>query len=211
MRARTWIMMAALTGLAACGTDEGADDTDAGADTGLNFDASGADTLEVDEGPVGMCGPLAPTQVFVVSELEFVGEEGGVTRGFDVDGYVSNGTDPNGCRKVDLVDPEGNEGVDNQFAYILPIIENTGGQALPGLIQNAINEGDILIVFEVESADDLTNDECVSLSIGRGEGAPFVDANGRIGDGQTFDRNLEITPGRYEEARIEDGVLRAER
>lgn len=185
---------------------------DAADDVGETSDvldvADVSDAADIDDDvAVGACGPLEPTRVFVTSELRFAREVGGVSPGFDLDERASDGADRLGCQKVDFESPDGVAGVDNQFARLLPAIEAAGGLAFEGLIQDAINAGNILVMFEMESADSLENDECVSVIIQRGEGLPIVNRDNRIEGGQTFDRNPEITASRTDGAVIEDGLL----
>ena len=170
-------------------------------------DAEVSEDVDFGDVPMGACGPIEPTHVFVVSQLRFARDVAGVSNGFDLDDRDSDGTDPGGCRKLDFDSPDGVEGVDNQFARLLPAIEAAGGLAFEGLIQDAINAGNILIMIEMENSDDLVNDECVSVIIQRGEGLPIVNRDDRIEGGQTFDRNSEVAVSRTEQASIIDGVL----
>lgn len=210
---------ALLAVVAACGDDSdgSADPVDSGTDAAIDAAEDASDDAQTDAGldvtadagddtedttvdtdmadvPVGECGPVAPRQAYVVTSLRFAREAGGVSNGFDVDGRDSDGADAAGCRKPDFTDETGREGIDNQFARILPAIEAAGGQALEGLIQNAINEGDILVMLDLESFDDARDDECVVASIMRGTGLPLLGADDRIQSGQTFDIDPEITP-----------------
>ena len=174
---------------------------DADAETGSGPDVDFGDV------PMGACGPIEPTHVFVVSELRFARVDEGVSSGFDLDDRTSDGADRGGCQKVDFESPDGVEGVDNQFAHLLPAIEAAGGLAFEGLIQDAINAGNILIMIEMENVDDLVDDECVSVIIQRGEGLPIVNRDDRIEGGQTFDRNVGVAVSRTEEGAIEGGIL----
>jgi hypothetical protein len=179
-------------------------------DMGPDWDADiveAGDTDDLGDVPAGFCGPVEPTHVFVVSQLRFARQIDGVSSGFDLDDRASDGTDPGGCRKLDYESPDGVPGVDNQFALLLPAIEAAGGLAFEGLIQDAVNAGNILIMIEVESADDLADDECVSVIIQRGEGLPIVNRDDRIEGGQTFDRNTDISISRTDGAAIDGGVL----
>lgn len=220
---RRLVLVTALAAVWACSDDpksegrgaadvtiEAGSDADVGVvDAAETDSAADADAVEEDQDdvPLGSCGPIEPTQVFVVSELRFARETDGVSSGFDLDGRTSNGSDLGGCRKPDLIAPDGTEGIDNQFARLLPAIEASGGLAFEGLVQDAINAGNILVMLELESADDFVDDECVSVIIQRGEGLPIVNRDDRIEGGQTFDRNSEIAVSRTDGATIEDGEL----
>lgn len=180
---------------------------DGAADVAIDAAPDAAVDAQDEDVPMGVCGPVAPRRAFVVSELRFARESpSGVSNGFDIDERVSNGADAQGCRKPDMTTPEGLQGVDNQFAKLLPAIEAAGGQALEGLIQIAINEGDILIMLELESFDDPGEDACVVATLSRGSGLPMLDANGRLEGGQTFDRDATIAPSTARGA-ITEGAL----
>jgi hypothetical protein len=211
MRRRHAVAFAAAAMAAACGTpDDG--DRDAGADAASSIDAvhdgsaddarGGDDAIAGDDGsgadsdaaPVETCGPDGPTRIYVLKTLRFARNNAGISNGFDLDDRVSNATDTGGCRKVDLTTPDGTPGVDNQFASLLPAIEATGGIAFEGLIQNAINAGNILLLVEVSGLDDHHDDSCVSVAVVDGQGEPLLDAEGGMEAGQTFARSETPPP-----------------
>lgn len=155
------------------------------------------------------CG--ADTEViFAVSTLTFGREDPvGVTRGLDLDGVNSDINDPTGCYKADMMDPEGNSGVDNQFARIIPGLIAVGGEAIEGLVQQAINSGELLMLARLTHVDDMQDDACVNFELIRAQGAPNVGTHGLIESGQTFDRNPDIPPSLVDGAVIEGGRLTA--
>jgi hypothetical protein len=155
------------------------------------------------------CG-AANEHVFVLTTLTFGRESPpGVTQGLDLDGIDSDANDASGCYKADMTDPEGNAGIDNQFARIVPGLIAVGGEAIEGLIQQAINSGELLLVARLAYVDDLDNDECVEFELIRGLGAPLVGTHGLPLSGQTFDRDLTIPASHVEGAIIEEGWLTA--
>jgi len=151
------------------------------------------------------------TRVALISTLTFAREEPGrITRGFDLDGHVTQSTrDPIGCGKTDMTSPEGVPGIDNQFARFLPTLESVGGEALESLIQYAINNGELLLMLEISQLHDETNDTCVIFSLGRGKGEPFVSSFGLPLPGQTFDRDPDFNLTRIEDVSVVDGRLDA--
>ena len=173
----------------------GCDDTTFGA---------GGDEVVLD-GP--SCDSEANSQAFVVQKLDFAEAEDGVVWGFDLDGLDSDVGDSKGCGKQDFVDPEGNTGIDNAFAQIFPAIENTEAAAVHELMQNAINDGELLLVAEVLGLDDPMDDDCVTVRFGSAEGTPMMGTDGYLLDGQSFTPKPGLTPSLTETTEIVDGQL----
>ncbi|MCB9506354.1 MAG: hypothetical protein H6698_00485 [Myxococcales bacterium] len=224
---RTALAVVATAALGACGEPADESGGDAGVDAtsdatsdaalevvtsdvndgGMAADGSGDDVDAEDSGPAGACGPLGESRTYVLKTLRFARNEAGVSAGFDLDGRTSDGTDPVGCRKLDLTSPSGTPGVDNQFASLLPAIEAAGGMAFEGLIQDAINEGDILLLIELTSVESLDDDDCVSVEVQSGLGTPLLDQAGAMAANQTFARDPEGDHSHVDGARIVDGTL----
>lgn len=158
---------------------------------------------------VGACGVDAEA-VAVVTKLRFAREEPqGVSVGLDLDGIDSDNRDARGCFQEDMVDAQGNTGIDNQFARLMPSIEAVGGEAIEGLVQGAINSGELLIIVKMAHVDDLEEDSCVDVSLMHGEGSPEVGTRGLIESGQTFDVDHEVPTATIEGVAIEGGVISA--
>lgn len=155
----------------------------------------------------GQCDAIGPTQVALIHQLTFArASEDGVSHGFDLDGQDSRAGDSAGCFIADYVSPDGDPGIDNAFARLMPALELTEAQAVEPLIQETINSGQLLLFFELEDLDDPRSDPCVNLTLLRGKGAPVV-GNDRIVSGQTFERDAETFSSRVEGVRLEDGTL----
>lgn len=119
----------------------------------------------------------------VVRTLELARESpNGVSPGFNLDGFVSESNDGRSCFQSDFTDPEGVVGIDNQLATLLPLIDLAGEDALEGLIQNAVNEGRLLMFFEVVEGDDGQ----FTLRVRRGDDVPLLGTDGKILSGQTL-------------------------
>ncbi|MBI4819634.1 MAG: hypothetical protein HY791_25400 [Deltaproteobacteria bacterium] len=117
----------------------------------------------------------------VFRSLGLARPEGGRSPGFDLDAWTSTKIDQRGCRQPDYVSPEGQPGVDNQFAEILPLIDVAGEGALAAFIQNAIDEGRLLIMPELrEYGPDL------NFRLLRGADQPLLGTDGRILENQTL-------------------------
>ncbi len=154
------------------------------------------------------CAPTKP-RAFVISTLGFtrVDTMNGTAPGFDLDGVVSDGTDPASCLKKDFLGPDGAKGVDNQLASLIPDVEKILGNAVDGLIQGAINNGDLLILLEVDGAKSMQDASCADLTVKLGRGKPTLGTDGVIEAYQTFDVDGggEVSHGTL--GKIEDGVL----
>jgi hypothetical protein len=123
---------------------------------------------------------------------------------------VSDSTDWRTCAQEDTVDLEGNPGVDNAMSRLFKIVQSLVGNAIDGLIQMAVNDGTLLVMFRLDGVDDFENDECVTLSVlkGTAPGSPQLATTGFLAPSQTFevDEETPITSG---QGYIEDGVLHA--
>jgi len=158
----------------------------------------------------GTCDDPTASKVGVMTTISFARVEDGVSEGFDLDGEITEQGDRTGCGVQDLTDPFGNQGIDNAFGYLLPALEATEAIAIYGLIQAAINSGELLLMYELTGVDDEINDDCVTLSISRGFGQPMVGADAQLVSGQTFDRSDEVIPSVAYNVELVDGVVRAE-
>lgn len=162
-----------------------------------------------DEAPAAEACATGETHAAIVTALAFTRTaEGGVAPGFDLDSRVSNGSDIESCGKKDFVDAEGRQGVDNQLAVLVPEVEKLVGNAVDGLVQGAINDGQLVILMEMTGVDDLVNDPCVGLAVQVGQKrVPSLGTDGVIEAYQTFELDPEAERGTVEGARIENGVL----
>ncbi|MDI1442878.1 hypothetical protein [Polyangium sp. 6x1] len=131
-----------------------------------------------------------------------------VAPGFDLDGRTSDVTDSLSCGKADFKDSEGRSGVDNQLAPLVPEVEKFVGDAIDGLLQGSINDGQLVILMEMENVDDFTNDACVNFSVQVGvKRLPTLGTDGVIEAYQTFEPDPTATRSHVTNARIENGVL----
>lgn len=125
--------------------------------------------------------------------------------GFDLDDHVSDAGDDEGCGHADLEDPDGNGGIDNAFSGIVPALEATEAKAVEQLIQDSISNGELLILFQLSGVDDLMNDDCVSVSAFRADGAPMIGTDGLILDSQSFSHSTLPPQSTIDGAQIVDG------
>ncbi len=148
-------------------------------------------------------------QQLVMTQINLTRAEDGVSPGFDLDEHVTENGDPTGCEQEDYVGTHGEAGVDNALARLLPFLDTTEAVAVEPLIQQAINEGELLLMVDVQGIDDFANDDSVDVTILRASGTPFVGTDDRLEAGQTFDVNPDVEPTSVVGAQIVDGVLTA--
>lgn len=136
--------------------------------------------------PQPEAGGEGDTHAGVITELLFGRREGTTAWGFDLDGHVTESGDDAGCGRVDLVDPEGRQGVDSAFSGLVPALEATEASAVEDLIQDSIVNGELLLLVEVSGVDNTTADDCVDLRMVRSNTVPMTGTDGELLDAQTF-------------------------
>lgn len=191
--ARSILFIAALAlAMAACGEPEG------------ELSAPPTPTMEVvEEHP---CGEAQAEPMYaVIRSLTPESEIDGVSRGLDIDGKVTD----SGLRS-DWQSPDGDEGIDNQFTRLLPLIEQIGGEeALNSVVKRTIQNGGLLMMLEVDRLQDRQNDSCVEVELLRAKGTPVIGRDGEVESGQTFDRDPDQPSFEDKQATLKDGVLTA--
>jgi hypothetical protein len=221
MRLSRLAPLLALAALTACAEEDadtagqGGGPSDAGAtsDTGALPDGGmatdGSAMPDVPE-PEVACDDAQAGVLAMVSTLTFARELApGQVEGLNIDGHVSTERTEDGCFKADFVSPEGEPGIDSQFSTLLPTLEAVGGDAIEGLVQSAINNGELLLGVELWGVDDLQNDACVTARIVRGTGQPALGADGFLLSGQTYERDIEAPGSDLGQVAIVDGILEA--
>ncbi len=153
--------------------------------------------------------PVQTTFLLVLDTFQFVPVEEGIAPGFNIDGVVSGDDDAGSCNKEDLIAPDGEEGIDNQLAKVVPLFDFFGVGAALNYVQDSIEEGGVLIMFEIAGVDDFVNDPIVSLEVKAGFGIPLLGTDGRLLANQTFHLHPDSPDSFVDDARIEDGVLHA--
>ncbi len=175
-------------------------------------DAALPDVPGPDPTPAGLdepSGELDRSRLLVaVDSIAFVRESApGVVDGFDLDGVVSVGDDAGSCFVSDYTGPDGTAGVDSNFATFVPLLANTQLGAIETLIQNSIDEGGLLLLWQLEGVDDLVDDDNVTLRFRLGKGEPLLGTDGFLLSGQTFHLHDESPDLSAPNATITDGVL----
>lgn len=156
----------------------------------------------------GVCGDPNDTQAFVVTSMSFTRERSdGVIAGFDLDGVDSAAGDAEGCGHADYSSPDGLGGIDNAFAPLVDVLESLGAGAVEGLIEDAINSGELLLLLELEAVDDVRDDTCVDMGVYRGQGIPLLDTNGDIQMDQTIAFDPEQPSSFAQGGQISDGTF----
>lgn len=153
-------------------TTDGGPTSDAATDAG---DAGEGDDAGGDDAAIAApaCAESA-TGTWIITRFEFLATNpDGTVDGYDVDGVVSDGSDAEGCAKVDATSSDGTEGIDNQLAVLLPALEATG-VSLQTLIGARIKEGQIVFVTELDG----TYDDCDAVRFQRGDGEVLFGSDG---------------------------------
>lgn len=149
-------------------------------------------------------------RVTVAHTVNFaVAAEDGTSVGFDLDSRVSPDNDGKTCGHGDYLGPDGQEGIDNQSSVLFEAVSQVTEASLEQLIRIAINEGRLLLMFQVTGLDDMQNDDCVDLAIFQGRGDAFVGTDGFLLPNQTFEEDFDQPSTRIDCAKLKDGVLTA--
>jgi len=159
------------------------------------------------------CGPAENEPVEVIASSHAVinnfNIEGasieGITSGFNLDGLVSDDHDGRGCYQEDFVNQKGETGIDNALAKLLPLIDIAGEGALQGLLQQAVNEGRLLLVFKMEER----TDGAYNIELLRGDDVPMLGTDGLLLSGQTLSLHSDSELGSFEGANNEGNVILA--
>ena len=157
----------------------------------------------------GLCGASTPTRYLVAREIGFAREVEGVSDGFDIDGAVTAMGGAAGCGRADYTSPAGVPGVDNAIAGLLPLLDNTEAVGLEDIVQDAVNDGRILLLLELTGVDDFQDDDCVGVRLVFGDGMPARGSDGMILIDQTMYLSDAVPMESPIEGRIKDGVLEA--
>jgi hypothetical protein len=155
-------------------------------------------------------GTLAPRPALLVRSITVAGSQNSSTApGFDLDGRVSTATDREACGKRDFTSPDGVPGIDNQIGAVWSSVYSIVGQPVNGLIGDAVNEGRLSLILELDDLDDFTHDDSVGVTLYRATNPnPILGTKGLIQAGQTFEVQPEKPVVGFEPTAIVDGVLR---
>jgi hypothetical protein len=153
-----------------------------------------------EEAPAAAC-ELDGADVLVVRVIRFaIADDAGVSLGFDLDRDTSDA-----CDIEDYTSPTGTPGIDNAFSRLAPTLDATEAkvETIEGLIQAAVDSGELLIAIEVGGLDG-DDDDCVATRVGQASGDVMLGTDGLLLDGQTFERD-EAAPS----STLEPGVATA--
>jgi hypothetical protein len=149
-------------------------------------------------------------QTSIATSIDFALKvEDGVSVGFDLDDRVSADLDKKTCGHADMRHPDGTVGIDNNAAVLFEAINRLTEASIEELIRGSINEGRLLMGFQLLGVDNFVNDDCVDVEIFQAKGTPQVGTDEFIVPGQTFDIDEEQPRTSIKCARIKDGVLYA--
>ena len=154
--------------------------------------------------------PMAVTRTYVVSTIDTGETNADMTKafGFDLD-HMVGGTTGRPCTAApDFHSITTNaEGVDNQLSTVLPLLGMMLMGGVNGAIQQQIQGGTLLLMFEVSEINDFTTDPAVMVHIVLGQvPAPgmVMTAGMGIAPGQTFTTMMDIAtvPGTITAGRL---------
>ncbi len=153
-----------------------------------------------------MCDDAGDELVLLDRTILFSREVDGVSDGFDLDGELTADGGPTGCGVPDYVSSDGEPGVDNAFAAMLPALDATEAQAAEALVQQTIAEGGLLLATRITDLDDPWNDPCVGIEIVRLSGAPLLGNDGFVLPYQTFELDETVPVARVDSVAQADGL-----
>lgn len=148
--------------------------------------------------------PASPqTATFVLAALGFYTspEEDGTVRGLDIDGHSDDV-----CGKADKISPDGTPGIDNQLAVLGPALEAFGAGSVRAIVQDAVNQGLLLVGVEVGDVNDWEHDDFATLHVFLVEGDVDVGTNGVLEPNRTY-WPRDYPAGNVAAGEIVDGVL----
>ncbi|MFN3312619.1 MAG: hypothetical protein ACK46Q_04040, partial [Hyphomonas sp.] len=108
-----------------------------------------------------------------------------VAYGRNLDGKVSNGSDPENCGAVSFTSPNGMPGVDNQLYRVMGCIDSFrrdaefAGGAMEDYHVGAYRDGEITTLMEIRGVDDLMNDDEVEVGIYSSQDPTLYDSEKR--------------------------------
>lgn len=190
-RTRPWFAASSVVALGAlgCGNEPPAHPVDTGS-------------------PLGECGDPEAIHSVVITQLAFTQlRADGTIDGFDLDETDSAPGDPAGCGHGDRDGPEGQTGIDSAFATLVPVLEGLGAGAVEGLIQQAIDSGELLLLIEMTHLDDWESDVCADVALHRAQGTPIIGTDGTILIDQTFGLSPEVPSTFATGGAVEDGAF----
>jgi len=159
--------------------------------------------------PMNSCRSEENSSLFVFQNISYARRENDIAWGFNIDDHISDANDEEGCYHKDLIDPLGNEGIDNAMSALIPTLDLTEAFAVEGIIEDSINNGELILMLQLLGLDNSEQDDCMELRILKGEGNPMVGTNGQLLDGQSFSINTETPPSVVENVAIEEGTFLA--
>jgi hypothetical protein len=151
------------------------------------------------------------SQTTIISKLAFARQKEGVTAGFDIDGFTSDGfqteqQETTSCSQMDFEDANGKQGIDNQLARLMPLLDTVTAADVNLIIKGAIENGQLLTTVTLDGVDDLQNDPCVEVTFKAALGTPTLGTDDELDPSQTFEHDVTGPTSRAVGA-IKDGYL----
>ena len=157
--------------------------------------------------PQSTCDAQGPSKLYAVHIMKFALVDQGVSSGFNLDGEVSQLAGDTGCGRTDFVDEQGREGIDNQFAELIPILDPVIGQPLNEALERTISEKAFIVLLEVQGIDNSVEDDCVKVNLFRATPQVLVGNDGYLLEGQSYAIDPELPWATAPQAWIEGGKV----
>ncbi len=151
------------------------------------------------------------SQTTIVSKLAFARQKEGVTAGFDIDGFTSDGfqteqQETTSCSQMDFEDANGKQGIDNQLARLMPLLDTVTAADVNLIIKGAIENWQLLTTVTLDGVDDLENDPCVEVTFKAALGTPTLGTDDELDPSQTFEHDV-TGPVSHAVGAIKNGYL----
>jgi hypothetical protein len=143
----------------------------------------------------------------LVSSMIQVYPESGISRGFDLDHRISDGTDMEGCYHRDLQSPDGIEGIDNSHGALFPYLEAAESTPDENILVDGFTNEIIPFIVRISGVHDHLDDNCIEVAAFYAQGPIIYGSDGEILDGQTLSAVEFAEPIISRNARIENGTL----
>ena len=185
-------------------TDQGIDDIEGGSldPGGMGGQLGGVMNMNP---PPSTCDAQGPSKLYAIHVMKFALVNQGISSGFNLDGEVSQLAGDTGCGRSDFVDEHGRQGVDNQFAELIPVLDPILGQPLNEALERTISEKAFIILLEVQGIDHPLEDDCVQVNLFRATPQVLVGNDGYLLEGQSYAIDPDLPWAKAPQAWIEDG------
>lgn len=136
-----------------------------------------------------------------------------IAYGRNLDGKISDGSDPENCGAVSFTSPDGTPGVDNQLYRVMGCIDSFrrdaefAGGAMEDYHIGAYRDGEITTLMEIRGVDDVYNDDEVEVGIYSSQDPTLYDSEKRGISRASLTVTDNLLWHNTARGRVENGVL----